>query len=100
MSSLYIKSLSRLISCTNRLDPSYLKAYYRRASANMALGKYKLALKDLKQVVKSRPNDKDAREKFKACDKAAKEAAFAAAIMQDEEEPLCIRADPEQICKC
>ena len=29
-----------------RLDASYIKAYYRRGSANFALGKYKLALRD------------------------------------------------------
>lgn len=32
------------------LDPNYLKAYFRRASANMALGKFKLALKDYDTV--------------------------------------------------
>ena len=79
------------------LDPTYTKAYYRRASALMALGKYKLALRDLKQVVKLHPNDRDAREKYKACDKAAKEAAFAAAIMQEEEEPLCLRVVPTDV---
>jgi serine/threonine-protein phosphatase 5 len=31
-----------------RRDPNYLKAYYRRASANFALSKYKVALKDFK----------------------------------------------------
>ena len=33
-----------------RLDPAYVKAYFRRASANMALGKFKLALKDYDAV--------------------------------------------------
>lgn len=33
-----------------KLDPNYVKAYYRRASANMALGKFKLALKDYDMV--------------------------------------------------
>lgn len=41
-----------------RLDPNYVKAYYRRASANMALGKHKLAVKDLRQVAKAHPADK------------------------------------------
>jgi tetratricopeptide (TPR) repeat protein len=39
-----------LSSPLRRLDADYVKAYYRRASANMALGKYKLAVRDLKQV--------------------------------------------------
>lgn len=79
------------------LDPSYLKAYYRRASANMALGKYKAALKDLKQVVKRLPNDKEARLKFKACDKACKEAAFAEAINLKQADPLCMTINPDDI---
>lgn len=32
------------------LDPSYVKGYFRRASSNMALGKFKLALKDYETV--------------------------------------------------
>ena len=32
------------------LDPKYIKGYYRRASANLALGKFKLALKDYEYV--------------------------------------------------
>jgi tetratricopeptide (TPR) repeat protein len=82
------------------LDPGYIKAYYRRASANMALGKYKIALRDFRQVIKLHPNDADARAKYKACDKAAKEAAFAAAIQQDEEEPLCVRCQLDDIGEC
>ncbi|CAN0559462.1 unnamed protein product, partial [Laminaria digitata] len=33
-----------------RLDHTYLKAYYRRGSANMALGKFKLAVRDFRKV--------------------------------------------------
>lgn len=33
-----------------RLDSTYLKAYYRRGSAYMALGKFKLAVKDFRKV--------------------------------------------------
>jgi serine/threonine-protein phosphatase 5 len=32
------------------LDKTYVKAYYRRATANMALSKFKESLKDLKNV--------------------------------------------------
>lgn len=32
------------------LDANYVKAYFRRASSNMALGKFKLALKDYDMV--------------------------------------------------
>ncbi|KAF6034776.1 PpD3 [Bugula neritina] len=48
-----------------QLDRAFLKAYYRRACANMALGKFKLALKDFEAVHKARPNDKDAKNKYK-----------------------------------
>eukprot|EP00617_Octactis_speculum_P022238 CAMPEP_0185745854 /NCGR_PEP_ID=MMETSP1174-20130828/4235_1 /TAXON_ID=35687 /ORGANISM="Dictyocha speculum, Strain CCMP1381" /LENGTH=494 /DNA_ID=CAMNT_0028420103 /DNA_START=9 /DNA_END=1493 /DNA_ORIENTATION=+ len=72
------------------LDPSYLKALYRRASGNFALSKYKVALKDLKTVCKMCPKDKIARRKYKECDKAAKQAAFAAAIISDETAPFSL----------
>jgi hypothetical protein len=48
-----------------RLDPGYVKAYYRRASANFALGKYKEALKDFRHVLKLHPKDKDAMAKYR-----------------------------------
>jgi tetratricopeptide (TPR) repeat protein len=32
------------------LDPNFVKGYYRRATANMALGKFKLALRDYEAV--------------------------------------------------
>lgn len=57
----------------------------------MALGKYKLSYKDLKQVVKTHPNSSDARVKLKICEKAVREAAFAAAIMKEPDDPLCSR---------
>ncbi|XP_065894494.1 serine/threonine-protein phosphatase 5-like [Dysidea avara] len=45
------------------LDKNYIKGYYRRASAYMAMGKFKLALKDSELVKKVRPKDKDAIQK-------------------------------------
>ena len=41
------------------LEPSYIKAYYRRGSANFALGKAKVALKDFKAVCKMVPNGRN-----------------------------------------
>ena len=70
-------------------------AYYRRASGNFALGKYKLALKDFKTVCKMVPKDKQARAKYKECDKAVKEAMFAAAIVSEETAPFSM--DPTRI---
>lgn len=57
-----------------------MKAYYRRASANYALGKLKEALKDFKQVVKLKPKDEDAMKKMKTCEKEMKAEAFTKAI--------------------
>lgn len=47
-----------------KCDEMYVKAYYRRGSANLALNKVDLALKDFKQVCKMQPGNKDAREKY------------------------------------
>mmetsp|Transcript_22282 Transcript_22282/g.73000 ORF Transcript_22282/g.73000 Transcript_22282/m.73000 type:complete len:481 (+) Transcript_22282:104-1546(+) len=66
------------------LDRTFVKAYYRRGSALMALGKCKEALKDFKAVRQLKPNDRDALEKFKACEKEVKRAAFERAIHADE----------------
>nr|CAG4646148.1 EOG090X03S1 [Macrothrix elegans] len=65
------------------LDKSYVKAYYRRAAAYMALGKTKLALKDYETVFKARPNDKDAKLKFNECSKIVRQQAFERAIAVD-----------------
>jgi len=67
-----------------KLDPKYIKAYYRRGSANYALGKLKLALKDFKTVVSIVPKDPTSLQKMKACDRAVKEEAFLRAIESDE----------------
>jgi len=78
-------------------DQSYAKAYYRRASANFALNKCKLARKNFRQVCKLKPKDRDARSKLAECEKAIKEEAFAAAIMSDDSEPLSATYDPNTI---
>eukprot|EP00579_Thalassiosira_antarctica_P002622 CAMPEP_0201874116 /NCGR_PEP_ID=MMETSP0902-20130614/6461_1 /ASSEMBLY_ACC=CAM_ASM_000551 /TAXON_ID=420261 /ORGANISM="Thalassiosira antarctica, Strain CCMP982" /LENGTH=528 /DNA_ID=CAMNT_0048400909 /DNA_START=36 /DNA_END=1622 /DNA_ORIENTATION=+ len=65
-------------------DPSYPKGYYRRGTAEFALGRAKAARKDFRNVCKLRPKDKDARAKLAACDKDVRAAAFAAAILSDQ----------------
>ena len=65
------------------LDRGYLKAYYRRAEANMALGRYRKSLADYETVKRARPNDKDAYGKHKECDKIVKRLAFERAINVD-----------------
>uniref|UniRef100_F7BJP0 Serine/threonine-protein phosphatase n=1 Tax=Ornithorhynchus anatinus TaxID=9258 RepID=F7BJP0_ORNAN len=66
------------------LDKKYIKGYYRRAASNMALGKFKAALRDYETVVKVRPNDKDAQLQYQECHKVVKRKAFERAIAGDE----------------
>ncbi|XP_031565648.1 serine/threonine-protein phosphatase 5-like [Actinia tenebrosa] len=67
-----------------QLDKKYIKGYYRRATANMALGKFKLSLKDYEMVVKFRPNDKDAKAKYTECKKIVQRQMFEKAIAAEE----------------
>lgn len=84
-----------IADCTEalKLDPTYIKAYYRRGNANYALNKLKLALKDFKTVVKMYPKDPDAAKKFKECDKAYREEMFQKAIEFDEPSTPAIDVD-------
>lgn len=70
-------------SCLD-LDRNYVKGYYRRAAAFMALGKFRGALKDFETVVKFRPSDLDAKKKLTECSKIVKQMAFAKAIAVDD----------------
>ncbi|KAJ8604320.1 hypothetical protein CTAYLR_002573 [Chrysophaeum taylorii] len=80
-----------------KMDPTYIKAYYRRGSANFALGKYRLALRDFKSVCKLRPTDRDARAKLRECEKAAKQLAFANAILSGDSEQALRGSDVDAI---
>ncbi|CAL4073874.1 unnamed protein product, partial [Meganyctiphanes norvegica] len=67
------------------MDKAYIKGYYRRASAHMSLGKFKLALKDYETVTKTRPNDRDAKMKYNECQKVVKMMLFQKAIAVDDD---------------
>jgi len=67
-----------------QLDKSYAKGYYRKGSAEIALGKYKEALKAFKLVVKIHPNNKEAKEKLQMCEKIIRKMAFEEAITVHE----------------
>ncbi|KAJ9453315.1 Serine/threonine-protein phosphatase 5 [Diplonema papillatum] len=73
------------------LDPGFVKAYYRRASAYVMIGKWKEALKDYRRVTQLRPGDADAAKKFKECDKEVKRQAFLLAIKTEEKGLMCDR---------
>eukprot|EP00069_Balaena_mysticetus_P009869 bmy_06582T0 len=66
------------------MDKRYIKGYYRRAASNMALGKFRAALRDYETVVKVKPHDKDAKMKYQECNKVVKQKAFERAIAGDE----------------
>lgn len=81
-------------SAAIELEANFIKGYFRRGSAHYAMGKYSLAVKDIKAVVRIMPNDKVAREKLKLVTKADKEEKFRKAIESDHG-PVDIR--PEEI---
>ncbi|XP_028385531.1 serine/threonine-protein phosphatase 5 isoform X1 [Phyllostomus discolor] len=66
------------------IDKKYIKGYYRRAASNMALGKFRAALRDYETVMKVKPHDKDAKMKYQECNKIVKQKAFERAIAGDE----------------
>ncbi|VDN06037.1 unnamed protein product [Thelazia callipaeda] len=67
------------------IDPKYWKCYYRRATAYMALGKLKLALKDYDTVRKALPSNHDAKRKYEECQKLMRRIAFEKAISMDHD---------------
>lgn len=82
-------------------DPAYIKGYYRRAAAQMSLGKFKKALTDFEYVAKRRPSDRDAAMKFNECNKLVRKQAFEKAISNDVLEKTLgeIHSDLEAIGK-
>lgn len=78
-------------------NPSYVKGYYRRASANFALHHFKLARKDFRTVCKLTPKSKDARAKLAEVEREIREEAFAKAIEADQTVPLSSTYDPSTV---
>ncbi|ESL10954.1 serine/threonine protein phosphatase type 5 [Trypanosoma rangeli SC58] len=70
------------------LDPGYVKAYYRKASAHLQIGKHKEALKDFRKVVQLIPGDKDAQKKLDFCEKEVRRIRFENAIDTPDAEPV------------
>lgn len=54
---------SAISDCTSslKLDNTYVKAYQRRSAAYISLGMYNEAKKDLNEVLKLEPNNKQAK---------------------------------------
>ena len=70
------------------LDPTYIKAYYRKGSAFMALGKFKDALRQFASVVKAKPKSKSAKQKLKQCKKIIQRERFLKAIETEMTKPV------------
>lgn len=85
------------------LDPLYIKAYYRRAAAYMALSQHKLALEDFKRVAELQKQlnnpDKFVYAKIKECEKLIHRLAFEKAISVEakKEKPLAYTIDCDSI---
>ncbi|KAJ3346728.1 Serine/threonine-protein phosphatase 5 [Kappamyces sp. JEL0680] len=67
-----------------KIDPKFVKGYYRRASANMALGRLKEAIKDFKAVTTVAPSDPTAKAKLAACQKEHRRIEFEKAIFVEQ----------------
>lgn len=68
------------------LDPRLVKAYYRRASAFLALGKLDDAQRDFRRCCKLAPQDPEARRRLKEVEKTNTERKFLEAISTTEEQ--------------
>mmetsp|Transcript_44882 Transcript_44882/g.100898 ORF Transcript_44882/g.100898 Transcript_44882/m.100898 type:complete len:500 (+) Transcript_44882:103-1602(+) len=81
---------SALLDSTKAIeaDETFPKGWYRRGSANLALGRAKDALRDFTQLCKLVPQDKDARDKLKQCKKQVDQEKFCRAIASEKTVPL------------
>jgi serine/threonine-protein phosphatase 5 len=70
-----------------KLDPTFIKGYYRRGTAHLALQKFKEALKDFKKCVALKPSDKDAQAKVKLCRQEIHTIEFLKAIETEKTKP-------------
>lgn len=73
------------------LDDRAIKAYFRRAIANLAILKPKAALVDLKKVIQLDPNNAPARLQLDATQKLVRRLAFEAAIASADEKPTSVK---------
>ncbi|EPY23172.1 serine/threonine protein phosphatase type 5 [Strigomonas culicis] len=72
------------------IEPGFVKAYYRKASSHLQLGKFKDALKDFNTVLQLVPTDKDAKLKSDMCEKELRRIRFESAIKSKDGEPVSV----------
>jgi len=79
------------------LKEDFPKGWYRRGSANLLLGRTKDALRDFTQLCKLAPQDKDAREKLKQCQKLMQQHKFMQAIASEKSKPMSETLDVDSM---
>ena len=67
-----------------KCDENFVKGYFRKGSAHVALAQLDLAVKDFKQVCKMMPQDREARSKYEETLKEFKLREFAKCIQTDD----------------
>jgi len=67
-----------------KIDPNYVKAYYRRAMANTAITNSKEALQDFRICARKDPKSQDIRLKLAEAEKIVKQLEFERAIRVDD----------------
>ncbi|GAA5930518.1 protein serine/threonine phosphatase [Sporobolomyces koalae] len=77
------------------LDERAVKAYFRRAIANLAVLKPKAALVDLKKVVQLEPGNVTAKSQLDATQKLIRRLAFEAAIASADEKPTSVKIEEQ-----
>ncbi|EPY43460.1 protein phosphatase 5 [Angomonas deanei] len=70
------------------MEPGFVKAYYRKASSHLQMGKFKEATKDFGKVLQLVPTDQDAKVKFDLCEKELRRIRFENAIKSKDGEPI------------
>ncbi|KAL8278876.1 hypothetical protein RQP46_008747 [Phenoliferia psychrophenolica] len=73
------------------LNPRFVKAYFRRALANLAIMKPKGAVTDLKKVLQLEPNNASAKAQLDATQKLLRRLQFEAAISSKDEVATSIK---------
>jgi len=90
---------SALIDSTKSIEAKddFPKGYYRRGTANLALGRTADALKDFTQLCKLLPQDRDARDKLKSTKQQVQAERFAKAIGSDKTDPISLKVNVEDM---
>lgn len=76
-----------------KVDPGFIKAYYRKGVSLMALLNYKEAQTNFKIILQKVPGDRATQENFKQCGNYLKKQAFERAIAGDDKTSVIYSVD-------